>query len=417
MKICAIICEYNPFHYGHLKHIQESKERSGADAIMCIMTGNFSQRGEPTIINKHVRSRMALEGGADIVVQLPTAYACSSAEIFALAGVKVANSFENVTHLSFGCETPHHELLQQLSKYLAKEPEEYKLKLQKYLKQGNSLPMAREKAVAELIENKKITFGENEDVLEILRKPNNILAIEYLKALYNTNSKITPLFTTRAQSDFLSEDLNGKDTSATAIRSRLYKKQKVKSVKKLVPATTYNYLKQEIKHFGLPSIDVFDNICLYVLKTKPAKEIKKIFDVTEGLENAFKESAKKYKDLQQLLLDVKSKRYTYTRLKRIVLRLILNIDKDIITKIYTMERLPFIKVLAFKSDRKELLKAISANTTLIIRNNNIDKRPSEDYKKLANIEDNATAVYNLLLQKNKSIPSYSPDLYTKTIIY
>ncbi len=417
MKICAIICEYNPFHHGHLKHINESKEKSGADAIMCIMTGNFSQRGEPTVVNKHIRSRMEIEGGADIVVQLPTAYGSSSAEIFALAGVKVANSFENVTHLSFGCETENHVLLTKLSNYLAREPKEYKDSLQKFLKQGNSLPMAREKAMEELVENKIVTFGEKEDILEILKMPNNILAIEYLKALYNTKSNILPLFTTRGDSDFLSEDLNGKDTSATAIRSRLYKKGKAKTVKKLVPATTYNYLKQEIKHFGLPDINIFNNICLYVLKTKPASEIKQVYDVTEGLENSFKESARNFKDLQELLLNVKSKRYTYTRLKRIVLRLVLNINKDIISKLYSMEKLPFIKVLAFKSERKELLKSISANTTLIIRNSNINKNPSEDYKTLATIEDNANDVYNMLLQKNKTIPNYSPDLYTKTIIY
>ena len=116
MKICAIICEYNPLHYGHLQHIEESKRLSGADAVMCIMAGNFCQRGEPAIANKYIRSKIALEAGADIVVQMPTAYACSSAEIFALAGVKIANSFENVTHLSFGCETTKFELLTEVAK-------------------------------------------------------------------------------------------------------------------------------------------------------------------------------------------------------------------------------------------------------------------------------------------------------------
>ena len=118
MKICAIICEYNPLHYGHLYHIEEAKRLSGCDAIMCIQAGNFTQRGEPAITNKFVRSRMALEAGADIVVQIPTAYCCSSAEIFALAGVKIANSFENVTHLAFGCETENYELLKEIAKYL-----------------------------------------------------------------------------------------------------------------------------------------------------------------------------------------------------------------------------------------------------------------------------------------------------------
>lgn len=417
MKICAIICEYNPLHFGHLNHIKESKEKAGADAVMCIMAGNFCQRGEPAVVNKYVRSRMALEAGADIVVQMPTAYACSSAEIFALAGVKIANSFENVTHLSFGCETSRFDLLQEIAKYLAAEPKEYKEKLKKFLKEGNSMAVSREKALEELMREDVAQFSEMTEVLNILRKPNNILAIEYLKALYSTKSKIQPLFTVREHSDYLSEEINGKDTSATAIRSRLYLKNKAKSIKKLVPATTYNYIAQEMKMFGLPDIELYGNLCLFALKTRPKQEIKAIYDVSEGLENKFKESAKHFKDIKELLLDVKSKRYSYTRLKRILLRLLLNIDKETIKAIYKIDRLPFIKVLGFKSEKKDLLKNISANTNLIIRNSNVIKNQTDLYKKLAEIEDNANAVYNLLLTKCKTIPTYAPDLYTKTIIY
>ena len=416
MKICAIICEYNPLHYGHLQHIEESKRLSGADAVMCIMAGNFCQRGEPAIANKYIRSKIALEAGADIVVQMPTAYVCSSAEVFALAGVKIANSFENVTHLSFGCETTKFELLKEVAKYLAKEPKEYKERLNKYLNQGNSMAVSREKALEELMREDIVEFSEITEVLNILRKPNNILAIEYLKALYVTNSKIEPLFTVREHSDYLSEEINGKDTSATAIRARLYKTNNVRSIKKLVPKVTYNYLKEEMKVFGLPNMELFGNLCLYALKTRPKSEIKGIYDVSEGLENKFKDSAKNFKNIQELLLDVKSKRYSFTRLKRIVLRLLLNIDKESVSSIYKIDRLPFIKVLAFKSARKDLLSSISANTNLIIRNSNIVKDPDEFYLKLAENEDNANAVYNMLLTKCSKIPKYSPDLYTKTII-
>lgn len=415
MKICAIICEYNPLHYGHLKHIKESKEKSNADAIMCIMGGNFTQRGEPAIVNKYVRAKMALEAGADIVVQIPTAYACSSAEVFATAGVKIANSFPNVTHISFGCETEKFGILKEIAKFLSDEPKEYKEKLKKFLGDGNSLPLARSKAIEELIKEDLVEFSEITETLDILNKPNNILAIEYLKALYKTNSTIEPIFTTRGNSDFTSEDLNGKDTSATAIRAKLYKTNKVKSIKKLVPKTTKDLLDEEIKTYGLPDMELFNDLCLYVLKTKSAEEIKKIYDVSEGLENKFKESALKIKNLNEVLLSVKSKRYTYTRLKRIVLRLLLNIDKDTISQINKITKLPFIKVLAFRSDSKELLKDVSANTNIIIRNSNIVKNPSELYKKLAKVEDDANAVYNLLLKKSKIVPEYAPDLYTKSL--
>ncbi len=417
MKICAIICEYNPLHYGHFYHIQKAKELSGCDAVMCIQAGNFTQRGEPAITNKYVRARMAIEAGADIVVQIPTAYCCSSAEIFAMAGVKIANSFENVTHLAFGCETENYELLKEISKYFVNEPKEYKERLKKYLDAGNSLPVSRSKAIEELMKEDKVIFSEITETLNILTKPNNILAIEYLKALQKTKSKIEPVFTTRSNSDYNSADLNGKDSSATAIRTRLLTKQKVGSIKKLIPPFTYKLLKEDIDVYGLPDLDLYNDLCSYVVKTSSSTEYKNVYDVSEGIENRFLDSAKKFKDFNELLLDVKTKRYTYTRLKRIVLRLLLKIDKDIVSQIYKMEKLPFIKVLAFNAEKKDFLSNISADTNLIIRNSNIVKNPTSEYKTLAEIEDRANAVFNMLLRKSKNIPNFAPDLYTQSIKY
>ena len=417
MKICAIICEYNPLHYGHLYHIQKAKELSGCDAVMCIQAGNFTQRGEPAITNKYVRARMALEAGADIVVQIPTAYWCSSAEIFALAGVKIANSFDDVTHLAFGCETENFELLKEIAKYFANEPKEYKEKLKKFLDLGDSLPVSRQKAIEELMKEDKVEFSEITETLNILTKPNSILGIEYLKALIRTKSKIEPIFTTRSNSDYNSADLNGKDSSATAIRTKLLSKQKIRAIKKLVPSFTYKLLKDDIDEFGLPDLNLYNDLCSYVVKTSLASDYKNVYDVSEGIENRFLESAKKFKDFNELLLDVKTKRYTYTRLKRIVLRLLLKIDKNIVSEIYKMDKLPFIKVLAFNAEKKDCLSSVSANTNLIIRNSNIVRNPSEEYVTLANIEDRANAVFNLLLKKSKTIPNFAPDLYTQSVKY
>lgn len=417
MKICAIICEYNPLHFGHWYHIQKARELSGCDAVMCIQAGNFTQRGEPAVTNKYVRARMALEASADIVVQIPTAYCCSSAEIFAMAGVKTANSFENVTHLAFGCETENYELLKEIAKYFANEPKEFKEKLKKFLDAGNSLPTSRQKAIEELMKEDKVVFSEITETINILSKPNNILAIEYLKAMYKTKSKIEPIFTTRSNSDYNSSDLNGRDSSATAIRTRLFAKNKVKSIKKLVPPFTYQLLKETIKEFGLPNQELFNQLCSYVVKTATADEIKNVYDVSEGIHNRFIENAPKYKDFNELLLNVKTKRYTYTRLKRIILRLLLKIDKETISQIYKIDKLPFIKVLAFNGHNRELLSNINADTNLIIRNSNIVKKQTPLYTALAEIEDRANAVYNMLLTKSNSIPKFAPDLYTQSIKY
>lgn len=415
MKVCAIICEYNPFHFGHWYHIQKAKELSGCDAVLCIMSGNFTQRAEPTIADKFVRASMALNGGADIVVQMPTAYACSSAEIYALAGVKIANSFKNVTHLAFGCESENFELLQEIANYLAAEPQEFKDALRHYLDEGNSMVHSRQLAIEQLVKEEKVSFTNITEAVEALHKPNNILALEYLKALKKTNSTIEPVFIERGCSDYHSEDINGKDTSATAIRSRLLKSEKVSKIKRLVPKFSYKLLKEHLKDFGLPSSDLFNDICMFSLKTSNKDKIKNIYDVSEGLENRFIECCKDKKVLNEVLLNVKSKRYTYTRLKRIVLRLVLDINKSTIEKIYEIDKLPYIKVLGFSSANPELLSEINADTDLIIRNNNVVKDPSEFYSELAGIEDRANALYNLLLKKSRIVPKYAPDLLTKTI--
>ena len=287
MKICAIICEYNPFHFGHWYHIQKAKELSGCDAVLCIMSGNFTQRAEPTISDKFVRASMALHGGADIVVQMPTAYACSSAEIYALAGVKIANSFKNVTHLAFGCECPNFDLLKELANYLADEPVEYKEALKKYLDEGNSIVVSRQMAIEQLVKEGKVSFSNITETIDTLHQPNNILALEYLKALKKTNSSIEPVFIERGCSEYHSEDINGKDTSATAIRSRLIKYEKASKVKKLMPKFSYNLLKADLNDFGLPSLDLFNDICMFSLKTSSKEKIKNIYDVNEGLENRF----------------------------------------------------------------------------------------------------------------------------------
>ena len=223
------------------------------------------------------------------------------------------------------------------------------------------------------------------------------------------------MFTVRGDSDYASEEVVGKNSSATAIRARLYKTGKVSKVKKLVPAFTYSLLKEEVKTFGLPDTKLFNDLCLYSLKMSSKEEIKKVFDVSEGLENRFFELSRNTKDLNDLLLQVKTKRYTYTRIKRIVLGNLLKINAKAVKSICDLKVLPFIKVLAFKNESNELLKSVSANTNLIIRVNNIESEQSEIYKELAAIEDRANQVYYMLLRKNNAIPEYTPDLLTKSI--
>ena len=179
MKICAVICEFNPLQNGHKLILEKARELSSCDFVLCIMSGNFTQRGDEAIVDKFTRAKIAVGCGADMVVHNPTVFSTSSSEIFALSNVKIANSFENITHLCFGSECGDIELLKDCANFFANEPKEYSLLLKKYLQLGNSYNQSRNLALEEYAK-------QNESVKQfvtLLMSPNNILAIEYIKVL------------------------------------------------------------------------------------------------------------------------------------------------------------------------------------------------------------------------------------------
>ena len=188
MKILGIIAEYNPFHNGHAFHIKEALKTSNCDAAVIIMSGDFVQRGEPAIFPKHLRAEMALSEGASVVLELPACFACGSAEYFAQGAVSILNSLGCIDALCFGSESGCINELQTIAKILADEPETYREYLQTFLRQGMSYPLARQHAFAE--------YTKNEHLSKILTEPNNILGIEYLKALHILDSNME-VFTVR----------------------------------------------------------------------------------------------------------------------------------------------------------------------------------------------------------------------------
>ena len=178
MKICAIICEYNPFHNGHLYQIQEAKRLSGADAILCIMSGNFVQRGEAAILDKFTRAKHAVLAGADVVVELPTPFAISNAELFAKGAISILSKIPSVTTLCFGAENASKTAFTLAARYLNDEPKEISEKIKSYASEGMSYAKARAKAWVGFLP------------LDLLCSPNNILALEYTRAILNANASI-----------------------------------------------------------------------------------------------------------------------------------------------------------------------------------------------------------------------------------
>lgn len=402
-KICVIICEYNPFHNGHQFLIQKARELSGCQYIACIMSGDFSQRGEPCILNKYNRASLAIHGGADIVLHLPTAFACSSAEVFARGGIKIANCLKNATHICFGSECGEIEPLKKLADLFTYEPKNYKKALKEYLSQGLSYPASRQKAVEQLINHGEL----DNECKDLLSGSNNILAIEYLKALNKTNSKLIPITIKRQGEEFNSKKTSSY-ASASSLRELIYQKG-IKTSEQSIPKEVFVPMKQMLEKQILPDQKLFDNIRLFSLRTSNLEHLKNIFDVNEGLENRLYHIARESADYKTFMEQCKTKRYTESRLNRICLANMLNIDKSVAKLAYS-KITPYIKVLAVK--RNKILSNLNCSTALIIRNSNIPILLKHFAKKLIEIEDRADGIYSLLTQKTTTIPY----LYNQALI-
>lgn len=400
-KICVIICEYNPLHNGHKLLIDKARTLSGCDFIACIMSGNFSQRGEPCILNKFNRAHTALLAGADIVLQLPTVFACSSAEVFARGGISIANALSNATHVIFGSECGDISKLDEIANFFIKEPKEYKILLKQFLDNGDSYPNARLKAIQQLAQQNIIS----DDFVEIISKPNNILAIEYLKALKQTKSNLTPITIKREGEDYNSKKLT-KYASASAIRELLSKKTGIKESVDYIPKECFNTFKNYCEKNKV-NHDLFEQLKLFTLKTVNVENLKNIFDVTEGLENRLYSIARESLTYNDFEKNCQTKRYSGAKLNRICLATMLNITKDITQKVYTATP-PYIKVLAIKKNK--VMSNLNCSAPLIIRNGDIPKLNNIS-KTFVDIEDRADALYGQITNNTTSLPYlYQPTL-------
>ena len=346
-KILAVISEYNPFHNGHLYHIQKSKKIINPDFSICIMSGNFVQRGEPSIIDKWSKAEAALKCGFDLVIELPTIYSISSAENFAEGAIKLLDSFDDVT-LSFGSECGDLDILNDVANVLFDEPKEYQTILSHELSKGLSYPKARENALL-------LYLNDVRKYANVLSNPNNILGIEYLKAIKKFKSKVIPFTIKRIDEGYNSLKIKDRLASATAIRSLVKNNE---DVKQLMPTPSFNILSENINHGKvLNDISVFEKEIIYTLRKMSVAEIANLQDVTEGLENSIKNAANTCNNLEDLINSIKSKRYTRSRIQRILLYSILNITKKDIENSYKVK--PYVRVLGASSQGKYLLSRIN----------------------------------------------------------
>ena len=406
--VLGIIAEYNPFHNGHLYHLLKSKEESGADYVVAVIGGNFTQRGEPSIIDKWAKAEMAIANGVDLVIELPVTYSTSSAENFADGAIKILNSLKIVDTVSFGLETNDLNKLNIIANVLYNEPKEFKLLLDTYLKKGISFPKAREEAL--------VKYLNDSSYATILSSPNNILGIEYLKALKKCKSKIKPISIKRKDAGHLSLEYTGEVTSATAIRN-LIKNNDFKRTKKFLTPASYTILMDELKkgHF-VTDISLFENTIMYNLRTMSLEEISNLPDVSEGLENAIKKAANSCNTIEEFINIVSSKRYTETRIRRILLYSLLKItkkDMDISKRVT-----PYIRVLGFNNNGKKLISEISKKNprlpVITSLKKFMDTNINKNFNKLLNKDIYSTNVFTLgFLNDSWSNLDYTKKIHIK----
>ncbi|MGI6701451.1 MAG: nucleotidyltransferase family protein [Christensenellales bacterium] len=345
MKKYAIIAEYNPFHSGHLYHLNET--RKVADRIIVVLSGSFTQRGDAAVENKYRRAQNAIYSGADIVIELPTLYAISPADKFAYGAIKTLSALD-VDYLSFGSESGRLDVLLKAADILENENEDIKRVIRQGLQKGQPLVKARADAL------------KTSDI-DIDLKPNNTLAIEYIKTLKKFNSSIQPHTIKRIGCDYNDLNLSDSHLSATSIRNYIFNNN-ISLIKDFIPYTV---------QYNINSRANLEKLILYRLNMMTKDELRDIFDVGEGLENRIFNSLK-FTDFNVFLYTLKTKRYTMARLKRILIAALLNITKEFYLN--CLDAPPYVNVLAIRKERKEILSKIKTR--------NIYTKPS-DIKKLS----------------------------------
>jgi predicted nucleotidyltransferase len=346
--ILGLITEYNPFHNGHLRHLEMSKQLSNCKYSIAVMSGNFVQRGDTSIVNKWIKTEMALKNGVDLVIELPTLYALSSAENFADGAIKILDELGLVDYVSFGSEIGDINPLNEIASLLYKEPKELSQMIAANVKTGLPYAKARELALEKY-------YGNSKRINNIIDSPNNILGIEYLKSLKKHKSNIVPITIKRDYSDYNSTKEKTGIVSATAIRTMVQNK---KNIHYVVPYETYELFDQE-KEAGrlIKSLSVFEKEIIYIFRKMSLAEIAALPDVSEGLENRIKAAVSKYSTLDKVIDEIKTKRYPQSRIQRIMLYALLDItEKDIaMSKKVT----PYVRVLGFNQNGKRIISTIA----------------------------------------------------------
>ena len=382
MKTAGIIAEYNPFHKGHEYQIRYTKEKLKADYVIVAMSGDYVQRGTPALISKHVRAEMALRCGADLVLEIPVSISTASAEAFAMGGVSLLDSLGVVDMLCFGSESGEISALRELAEILVEEPEEYKKLLKSFLSEGLTFPAARSQALTEYFKNPRNFNGDDFDgvltpllneVTQILNTPNNILGIEYCKALLRLNSQIRPVTIRRegmgyhettvpdGNSTVASPDLQSPTdffASATAIRNLILRDSPdPDALASQIPGQAFPVFQKAVNSGEFLTENSLDSILSYCLMKENVKSLSSYMDVSEDLARRIINQQNLLLSFSQSVSVLKTRELTQTRIQRALLHIILNIHT-------APTQIPFARVLGFRRESSELLSRIKQHSRI-----------------------------------------------------
>lgn len=375
MSVIGIVCEFNPFHKGH-KYLIDSVKNKG-DTVVCVMSGNFVQRGEPALFSKEARVKAALLNGADIVLELPFIYSTASAEIFAYNAVKILDDF-GCERIAFGTENADVETLKKAVDVL--NDIDFDAKIKKYLEEGISYPAARQRAFDEY----NIDFD--------ISTPNNILALEYVKALKKLNSKIMPMPVIRMGAGYNETKSVDGIASATHIRQLINDGE---DFSQFVPENTVEIYNEELENGNFVSNEKYNISSLSLLRSKLNEDLSGIANMAEGLENRIKSAIKESTSLEEIYDKSKTKRFTHSRIRRAVLSLTLGVTAEDL-KISA----PYCRLLGFNINSAEIMGKLAANSNIpfVASYSDILNLKSADAEKVFNIENKAGDFYSLIMQ-------------------
>lgn len=377
MKIVGLIAEYNPFHNGHKYHIEKAMEMTDSDAAIVLMSGNFVQRGAPSIMPKHLRCEAALKSGASVVMELPVCYACGSAEYFARGALSVFESLGCVDSICFGSECGDYEVLNKIARIFAEEPPEFQEALRDYLRKGFSFPLARQKALYDYTGDRRLE--------EILDFPNNTLGVEYIKAIYLSKSPVRAYTLKRLEAGYHDTELTaGSYSSASAIRrllayagsslrleqDRAYDEPRLTEVltrlEDHVPSSCIRLLEENHRIRYPVYANDFSLLLKYRLLNETKESLTDYADVTQDLANRIINNRNSLISWDQFCDLLKTREVTLTRVSRMLLHILLGIRSNDMAQYISEGYCQYARILGFSKDAPLILRKLKENASVPI---------------------------------------------------